>query len=211
MPDITPSRDRVFDHLRRVAETSGAESLLRRQALYLQSYDHRPDAAAWMTDQYRRMPRKRSGWTTDWPVVRTLAASLVRYGAPATLIDFSEYGLADEKGHVANLNYWAYWVGETSAVQRDDSFMPAGLGPWRGDLMLRHLVNRLGAEEGVADLGVHSLRALLAARPRLLDENPALTANLAASAERRIDRGRMSSSARRALAEVCYALGLCTR
>ena len=211
-PDIAPAmRDVVFDHLRRVAETSSADSLLRRQALYLQSYDRRMDAAAWMTDQYRRMPRQRSGWTADWPVVRTLAASMVRYGDPTALIDFAEYGLVDEAGHIGNLNYWAYWVGEISVLERDDSFMPVRLGPWHGNRMMRHLVGRLDAVEGVADLGIYSLRALLAARPKLLYEDPALTATLTATAGQLMDSGRMSSSPRRALAEICYAIRLHTR
>ncbi len=213
MPEIgSAERAAVFDHLRRVAE-SGAEAdgLLRRQALYLQSYDRRPDAASWMAEQYRSLPRQRSGWTPQWPAARTLAACLVRYGDPGTLIDFSQHGLADEPGHVASLNYWAYWVGETATVERDDSFMPARLGPWRGDKILRHLAGRLDAEDGVADLGVHTLRMLLAARPRLLDEDRALTAALAAAAGRLMDAGRMSPSARGALAEVNYALRLHTR
>jgi len=210
-PDVIPAmRDIVFDHLRRVTETSGTDSLLRRQALYLQSYDRRRDAAAWMSDQYRRMPRCRTGWTAEWPVVRTLAACLVRYGDPASLLDFTEYGLADEPGRIANLNYWAYWIGEIPTAERDDAFMPVRLGPWHGDRMMRHLTGRLDTVEGVADLGVHTLRTLLAARPRLLDDEPAVTAALAATAGQLIDGGRMSSSARRALAEICYAIRLHT-
>jgi len=119
LPEIsTAERAMVFDHLRRVAETSGQDSLLRRQALYLQSYDRREDAAAWMADQYRSEPRRRSGWTANWPVTRTLAAAQVRHGDPAPLTDFADYGLADEPGHVANLNYWAYWTGEIPTVER---------------------------------------------------------------------------------------------
>jgi transcriptional regulator with XRE-family HTH domain len=212
LPDLPPgARDAVFDHLRRVTETAAGDGLLRRQALYLQSLDRRLDAGPWMADQYRRSPRQRSGWTEAWPAVRTLAVALVRYGNPATLVDFSQYGLTDEAGQAANLNYWAYWVGETPAVERDDSFMPARPGPWRGDRVLRHLASRLDAPDGVADLGVHTLNSLLAARPGLLDEDPALTADLSVSAGRLLDSGRMSLPARRALAQVCYALRLHTR
>jgi len=212
-PEVTPAeRGLVFDHLRRVAEGSAANgSLMSRQALYLQSYDHRPDAAAWMTDQHRNARQRRTGWTAGWPVTRTLAAALVRYGNPAVLIDFSHYGLADEPGQVANLNYWAYWLGEVPTIEPDDSFMPARLGPWRGDHVLRHLASRLDAEDGVADLAILTLSALLAARPRLLGDDPELTAGLAETAERTMDDGRMSSPARQALAEVCYALRLHTR
>jgi hypothetical protein len=212
-PDISPAeRDVVFDHLRRVAEASAAEDgLLRRQALYLQSYDRRPDAAAWMADQHARQRQHRIGWTAEWPVTRTLAAALVRYGSPAALIDFAEYGLADEPGKAANLNYWAYWLGEMTVIERDDSFMPGRPGPWRGDRVMRHLASRLDAEDGVADLGILTLSVLLAARPRLLGEDPELTTGLAETAGRVLDGGRMSSTARQALAQVCYALRLHTR
>lgn len=74
-----------------------------------------------------------------------------------------------------------------------------------------HLACRLDAEAGVADLGILTLNALLAARPRLLGEDPELTAGLARTAGRVLDGGRMSSSARQALAQVCYALRLHTR
>jgi hypothetical protein len=112
---------------------------------------------------------------------------------------------------VANLNYWAYWVGETPTVERDDSFMPAQLGPWRGDGLMRHLAARLDGPDGVADLGIRTLSTLLAARPHLLEEDPALTANLAVTTGQLIDGGRMSPSARQALAQVWYALRLHTR
>ena len=206
------SRKVVFDHLRRVADASReSDSLLYRQALYLLSYDRRDDAAEWMRDQYRRTPRRRGGWSPEWPILRTLATSLVRYGDPSALLDFTDAGLADEQGHTANLNYWAYWVGETRTIERDDSFMPARLGPWRGDVILKHLAARLDAEHGVADLGIHTLRTLLAARPRLLDDDAGTTADLAGTVERVMDAGRMSPTARQALAEVRYALRLHTR
>lgn len=213
-PELTATeQQQVFDHLRRIAEVSHGtdHGLLRRQALYLQSYDQRPDAGAWMADQYRRLPRQHSGWSAQWPAARTLAASLVRYGDPNMLIDFADYGLADEPGHIANLNYWAYWVGESSTIERDDSFMPLQIGPWRGDKILRHLATRLDAEEGVADLGIHTLRTLLAARPRLLEEDRDMTTTLGVTVERLLDGGSMSPSARQALAEIHYALRLHTR
>jgi hypothetical protein len=212
MPELAPeARAAVFDHLRRLSETSGSDGLLRRQALYLQSYDNRADAATWMADQYRRLRRRKSGWTPDWPVARTLAACRVRYGDPALLVDFAEYGLADDAGQTANLNYWAYWVGETSSVERDDSFMPARLRAWHGDRMLRHLASRLDSVEGVADLGAHTVCSLLAARPRLASDDFVLTGSLAAAAERALDGDHISPSSRRALAEVRYALRTHTR
>ena len=89
--------------------------------------------------------------------------------------------------------------------------MPGRLGPWRGDQVLRHLASRLDAPDGVADLGIHTLSTLLAARPHLLGEDPGFTERLAASAGQLMDSGRMTSPARQALAQVCYALRLHTR
>lgn len=73
------------------------------------------------------------------------------------------------------------------------------------------LAARHEGPDGVADLVIHTFSALLAARPRLLDDDPALTASLAAVTGQLIDGGRMSSSACQALAQVCYALRLHTR
>jgi len=205
-------RSQVYDHLRRVVETSrGADGLLYRQAVYLQSYDRRDDAREWMAEQYRQLPPPCSGWSPQWPAVRTLAASLVRYGEPNQLIDFSQYGLADDAGHTANLNYWAYWVGESVTIEPDDSFMPQLLGPWRGERILRHLASRLDEADGVADLGIHTLRTLLAARPQLLNEDSDLIGALGSTVGRLMDAGRMSPNARQALAEVHFALRLHTR
>lgn len=205
-------RTQVYGHLRRIVETSrDTDALLYRQAVYLQSYDRREDARAWMAEQYRRLSRLRSGWSPQWPAVRSLAASLVRYGEPSVLIDFSQHGLADEAGHIANLNYWAYWVGESVTVERDDSFMPVLLGTWRGEKILRHLTSRLDGADGVADLSIHTLRTLLAARPQLLYEDRELIGGLGKTVERLMDAGRMSPTACQALAEVHFALRLHTR
>jgi hypothetical protein len=140
-----------------------------------------------------------------------LAASLVRYGEPSQLIDFSRHGLADDAGHTANLNYWAYWVGESVTIEPDDSFMPQQLGPWRGARILRHLASRLDEADGVADLGIHTLRTLLTARPQLLNEDRELIGTLGNTVERLMEAGRMSPTARQALAEVHFGLRLHTR
>jgi hypothetical protein len=208
-PEPEPPRvDRtvVFDHLRIAAETAGDDSLLHRQALYLQSYDQRPDAAPWMADQFRRHPRRRSGWAPGWPVTRTLAAGLARYGNRTPLAEFSEYGLADDPGVIANLNYWAYWVGETPVLERDDAFMPRMLGCWSGDQILRHILPRLEAGPGVADLGIHTLRGLLLARPQLASSDNDAAGALTEIAGQLLDGRLMPASGRRALAEVSYAL-----
>jgi hypothetical protein len=103
---------------------------------------------------------------------------MTRHGDRTLLLDFIARGLSDEQSQIANLNYWAYWVGESDTLERDDSFMPNGLGPWRGERLLRHLVDRLDGEYGYVDLYIHTTWALLAARPRLLAENARTSADL---------------------------------
>jgi hypothetical protein len=77
--------------------------------------------------------------------------------------------------------------------------------------VLRHLSSHLDAPDGVADLGIHTLSTLLAARPYLIGEDPGFTTRLAATAGQLVDSGRMTSPTRQALAQVCYALRLHTR
>lgn len=205
------ARRRFFNHLRRVADvTSGKPALLmRRQALYLLSFDTRPDAPSFLAHHRGRMPHGLNGWSDQWPAARSLAASITRQGDRTMLTDFIARGLGqDDRAETANLTYFAYWVGEGSGVQRDDSFMPTGLDNWRGDLLLRHLTERLDGELGYVDLTVHTLWALIAAKPHLLAEDPALRLDLQARVEALLDTRPVTPQALAELGAIRYALKL---
>lgn len=133
---------------------------------------------------------------------------MTRHGDRTLLLDFIERGLNDERSQIANLNYWAYWVGENSAVERDDSFMPSGLGGWRGDRLLRHLVDRLDDALGYVDLNVHTTWALLAARPQLLGDAPETSADLRRRVGALLDTKAVSSRALGELESIRYAMRL---
>lgn len=211
-PDVDgDARRRFFDHLRRVADvTSGKPaSLLRRQALYLLSFDTRPDAPTFLAHHRGRLPHGLAGWSEQWPAARSLAASITRQGDRTMLTDFIARGLGnDDRAETANLIYFAYWVGEGSGVQRDDTFMPTGLGNWRGDLLLRHLTERLDGNLGYVDLTVHTLWALIAAKPHLLAEDPALRLDLQARVETLLDTRPVTPQALAELGAIRYALKL---
>lgn len=210
-PELDGAARRLFfAHLRHVADSTIGKPalLLRRQALYLLSFDTQPDAAGFLAHHRGRLPHGLDGWSDQWPAARSLAASITRHGDRTMLTDFITHGLADERAEIANLNYFAYWVGEGSSVQRDDTFMPDGLGHWRGDVLLRHLTERLDGRFGYVDLNVHTLWALLAAKPHLLAEDPRIRLDLQARVDVLLDTQPVSQQALAELSAIRYALKL---
>lgn len=206
----TECRTRFFDHFRRVVDVTSAsgDSLLRRQALYLLSFDSRDDARSFLATHRSRLLHGLNGWSESWPAARSLAASMTRRGDRTLLLDFIDRGLADEQSQMANLRYWAYWVGEVRLPQRDDSFMVEGMGGWHGDILLRHLVDRLDPSLGYLELNVHTLWALIGAKPRLLSEPPGVTDELTGRIERLLDEGFESGRTIAELNALRYALKL---
>jgi hypothetical protein len=203
-------RTRFFDHLRRVVDVTAAsgDALLRRQALYLLSFDTRNDTRGFLATHRNRLLHGLNGWSESWPAARSLAASMTRRGDRTLLLDFIDRGLADEQSQLANLRYWAYWVGEVRLPQRDDSFMISGMAGWHGDILLRHLVDRLDPSLGYLELNVHTLWALVGAKPRLLSEPPGVTEELTGRIERLLDEGFESGRTIAELNALRYALKL---
>jgi transcriptional regulator with XRE-family HTH domain len=187
-------RRRLVANLRYAAEDPPRcerASLVRRQVAYLASFDRSPGTARWLADLRRSV-----GWTRhagrfspSWAEARSVAIALSRQGDPDALTHFIAVGRDDDVWETANLNYWAYWVGETRTVERDDTFMGAGLGRWRGLDLLDHLVARLGPDADDLALNVHTVWALLVARRGLLDDDPALARALAGRVAVLLDSG----------------------
>ncbi|GCD45301.1 helix-turn-helix domain-containing protein [Streptomyces paromomycinus] len=209
-----PERRRLFDHLRRyaeIADRAGADgALLRRQALYLCSYDSAPDTCAWLADMRRRRPLRMRDtvWTPAWADVRSLATSLTRYGDMEVLHAFIERGMGNDSGEIANLNYWAYWLGLDRVLRPDDSFMADRAPVWDASALLRSLADRLDPGLGCVDLNIHSVWALIAARPDALAAHPGLVAELRHRVERLLDSGTGSRQSRCELDAVQYGLRL---
>jgi hypothetical protein len=130
-------RTRFFDHLLAVAERGidAREPLLRRQAVYLLGFDRRPQVADWLRGEWQRAGRVpgQGGQISALMEARSASVALASVGDSAHLHDFVST-TSGTMAEVANLNYWAYWIGELPDDQTDDGFMlsddPGALG-WR--------------------------------------------------------------------------------
>lgn len=203
-----PERAQFFTSLRSTAERARRpeQFLLRRQALYLAGYDRSPDTSDWVAQQERET--KPGDWLQHWLTARSVASIGARQGDHDRVASFVRTALADDDhGEAANLNYWAYWVGETHTIHLDDSFIATGsAGDWTGRRLLQHLVDRLDPRFGYRELYVHTLWALIAARPALLQSTD--RAVLRDRVEILLDSGEVSAHAGRELDGVRYALRL---
>ncbi|GGT05743.1 MULTISPECIES: helix-turn-helix domain-containing protein [Streptomyces] len=201
-------RRRFFRRMRRTAEEAGpGQFLLRRQALYLAGYDDAADTAEWVA-QHQRAERP-GDWLTQWLTSRSVATVAARQGDRDRMSHFISTELADEIGEAANLSYWAYWIGEVAHPELSDDFIasPATM-TWHGHRLLRHLVTGLSPRHGFFDLTVHTLWALLAARPALLRSPSGAGQALRAQLPVLLDSTTASTRARRELEGIRYAIRL---
>jgi transcriptional regulator with XRE-family HTH domain len=210
-------RQRFFDHLLITADAHRGEpdALLRRQAIYLLGFDERPDSAQWLATEQRHALRNvsRADHVPSWIMVRSSAIALANKGNPEPLRAFVEAGLDSEMQETANLNYWAYWVGEIPDTQVDDTFMTrTPRTDWTGARLFEHLLSRLALDQHhYVELTVHTLWTLLLARPGVLDQRPDRRSRSTDAIERARERSDLTRRAHDELASVAYAFRLADR
>ncbi|MDT0303546.1 helix-turn-helix domain-containing protein [Streptomonospora wellingtoniae] len=210
-------RRHVMDHLRDAAEQAAPDTaegaLLRRQAHYVAGYDQSSETVEWLAVMQRTEQRRlRSDeWTPSWAVVRSGAHTLARQGDADALPQFIGVHVETDECEIANLNYWAYWLGELTDPQLDDTFMiEVDLGAWHGDRLLEHLTAKLVAGNPYVDVVAHSLWSLVHRKPDAI--TPTRGTALSSAAKRILDEdGAMSPQSRRELNEVLYALRIIHR
>ena len=212
-------RMRFFQHLRVTAERSHADreldetggTLLRRNVYYSLSWNQSSETTAWLRELEQREARRLGRfdtWSPSWTAVRSLVVARARQGDKEPLRHFIRTALSSDACQAANLNYWAYWIGETTETYSSDEFMAGDLGAWSGMALLRRFADNLDSTESLFDLYVHSLWALLERRGRLLDTNPQLAQVLADRGEMLLDEGDLSGQSRRELEQVHYGVRL---
>ena len=119
--------------------------------------------------------------------------------------------LRDEAGERANLNYWAFWVGDFAGQQTSDAFI--GSTPpsaWHGNRLMRHLLDRLHGNIGFLELNIHTLWSLVRVRPELLSD-PSVADEMAAKIEQLLDENLVSAASQRELDALRYAIAIARR
>jgi transcriptional regulator with XRE-family HTH domain len=212
-------RARFFTHLRAAAEHSLSDrradeargTLLRRNVYYSLSWHPSSETTAWLGELERHEARRLGRfetWSPSWTAARSLAVALARRGDKEPLRQFIDTALRSDACQAANLNYWAYWIGEVPETHSSDEFMAGDLGPWSGGALLRRFAANLIVTEPLADLYAHSLWALLERRGRLLEADPQLARSLAGGVDALLAEGDLSAQSRRELEQVHYGVRL---
>lgn len=208
-------RIRFLDHLLIVAErgTGADETLLRRQAVYLLGFDGRPHVVDWLRAEWNRAGRRKvgHGGITGLLEARSASVALACAGDDTHLHDFVHH-MTDAHAEVANLNYWAHWIGELNDDQTSDAFMlDADTRSWAGVRLLKHLTNRLDPASPHLPLNLYTLHALIASRPSLLSRRPAVRASLAEALVKLASADCLNRTERDQLAGLQYALRIADR
>ena len=199
-------RDAVAADLQKAADQPAADersAMIRRQVKFLVA-----DNAAsqeWLRERaatdVRAQPDLRS-WSPYWAVARSQAVSSAHAGDPEPLRRFIRHGLSDDVGIQANLNYWAYWVGEHTAPWSADADMTRPTDPWSGERLLDSLID--GAVHApYRELCAHALWSLLRHRRHLL-RRPQVAGRVEAAAAHALDVAGLDGDAARRLEQVRY-------
>ncbi|MEV8615708.1 hypothetical protein AB0383_48790 [Amycolatopsis sp. NPDC051373] len=208
-------RTRFFDHLMTVAERGvrADEALLRRQAVYLLGFDERDQVVEWLRGEWASAGRRpiADGDVTSLLEARSASVALASTGDSSHLHDFVTR-TTGSRSELANLNYWAHWIGELPDDQTDDTFMAADdTRAWSGVRLFHHLVSRLDPASPHLPLNLHTVHTLVASRPALLTERSAARDALAEALEILTSTDVLTRDGRDQVAGLHYALRLADR
>ena len=211
-------RRHIVMHLQTVAERADRRTaeglLLARQAYYLLGFDTSPETMAWLAQMYRtdrQVVRPVPGWSPSWPLARSTASALTRLGDPEPMRRFIADQLCDEAGERANLNYWAFWVGDFAEQQTGDAFIgTTPLTAWHGNRLICHLLDRLHGNIGFLELNIHTLWSLVQVHPEMISDRP-VADEMAAKIEQLLDENLVSATSQTELDALRYAIAIARR
>ncbi|WP_280467919.1 hypothetical protein [Nocardia cyriacigeorgica] len=199
--------------LRTLAESTGADdqsAMLRRQAVFLvASHDaahNSPDN--WAAEQIKKQVTAADlrQWSPEWAVARSAAIRSASVGEPESLYRFVAEGMNDPDCVLANLRYWAYWVGEYNALWTSDADMirPKCDG-WSGELLLPSLLSGV-ISAPYRELCAHTLWTLARAR-RPLVTHPRWASVISTTVDEVTSGDSLTARARQLLEQVHYLVG----
>jgi hypothetical protein len=220
-PTVSASqRAAFFEHIRLAAEEALSAQpaqprrlLLRRQAYYQAGWATQAEMKNWLEAMQRQeqllSPREESGWSPQWVTERSLAVALSRFGDREALWRYLRTGFCSDQCEVANLHYWAYWIGESAGTHHEDAFMARDPGPWTGVMVARRLADSLVPGNSCVDLYVHTLWALLKRPigPYLVETDRTFCASVIKGSERLLDDDVLMPEARQELQELLGYIG----
>jgi hypothetical protein len=177
--------------------------MMRRQVKFLVAEN--PASTDWVRVQVAADVRSHTDlrtWSPQWAVTRSQAVSTTHTGDLDPLRRFIDQGLADDAAVEANLNYWAYWVGEHTAPWTEDADMIRPSVDWSGERLLDSLVDGV-VDAPYRELCVHALWALLRRRSHLMRRHQA-AGRITAAADLALSTAELDADARRRLEQVRY-------
>lgn len=152
-----------------------------------------------------RAPGDLRQWTPRWAAARSAAHVAATAGDLDPLHRFIDQGLIDDRLISANLDYWAYWAGESPARWNADSAMirPTA-STWDGTLLLGTLLRGV-VHAPYRDLCAHTLWALLLLR-RPRRTSPQQLPAIESAVSQALEPGALAPSARQCLEQVSYLM-----
>jgi DNA-binding transcriptional regulator YiaG len=222
MPELSNAEKmHLFESLRAVVDRSHSSRgsafdseqarLLRRQAYFIASLDRSPTMEDWLSRMASREGRNLpnlDSWSPGWVTARSLTMAQARLGDPEPLRWFLRNALDSDEGRMADLNYWAYWLGQVPESYHADAFMVDRSTRWHGLSLLRALADILHPNQATMDIYVHSIWTLLRDQPQLLHGDLELLARLRNRLAEVLGQSSTSAESRRKLESLYHGLQL---
>ncbi|GAA3633774.1 hypothetical protein GCM10022223_60130 [Kineosporia mesophila] len=183
-----------------------ASVLLHRQAIFLAGPQAGLEPTSLLTPRSVKYLVGDHPWTPYWSDARTVSIARALAGDAEPLGDFLCHGLMGGVHELANLNYWAYYVGEERHPQISDTFQLRTDLAWRGSHLLAHLTRRIHVSHSLLPLNVHTAWSLLGFRRGLIHDDPRVARDLMERCEVLLGHDEIPAQVRIEATSMLYAI-----